>query len=50
MLIQVFFVAVGWAWGLMLFPKSDDVLKPQKEREDLDCVTPADQLGAKDNR
>jgi hypothetical protein len=42
-LIRVFFVAVGWAWGLTLFPKSDDVLKPRKEREDLDCVTLADQ-------
>ena len=40
-LIRVFFVAAGWTWGLMLFPKSDDVLKPRKEREDLDCVTPA---------
>ena len=50
MLIRVFFIAAGWAWGLMLFPKSDDVLKPRKEREDFDCVTPADQLGAEHNR
>ena len=40
-LTRMFFIAAGWAWGLMLFPKSDDVLKPRKEREDLDCVTPA---------
>ena len=25
-LFRVFFVALGWAWGLMLFPKSEDVL------------------------
>ncbi|HEY1232238.1 MAG TPA: hypothetical protein VGH22_02535 [Candidatus Binatia bacterium] len=25
--IRVFFVAIGWAWGLMLFPKSEDVLR-----------------------
>jgi hypothetical protein len=49
-LIRVFFIAAGWAWGLMLFPKSDDVLKPRKEREDLDCVTPAHQLRAEHNR
>ena len=24
MLCRVFFVAIGWAWGLMLFPKSED--------------------------
>ena len=49
-LIRVFFVAAGWAWALMLFPILDYVLKPRKEREDLDCVSPADQLGAEHNR
>jgi hypothetical protein len=26
-LARVFFIALGWAWGLMLFPKSEDVLR-----------------------
>jgi hypothetical protein len=25
-LIRVLFIALGWAWGLMLFPKADGVL------------------------
>ena len=49
LLTRMFFIAVGWAWGLTLFPKSEDVLKPRKKREDLDCVTPADQLRAEHN-
>ena len=45
-LFRVSFVALGWAWGLMLFPKSEDVLNVRQEREDLDYIT---QLTAKHN-
>lgn len=31
-LSQVFCVAVGWAWGITLFAKSDDVLTARQER------------------
>ena len=49
-LTRVFFIAVGWAWGLMLFPKSEDFLKLQNEREEPDYAAPTDRLTAKDNR
>ena len=34
LLIRVFFVAAGWALGLMLFPRSEDVLQIREERQD----------------
>jgi hypothetical protein len=46
---RVLFIAAGWAWGLMLFPKSEDVLKIRKEREEPDYVAPTDQLTTEHN-
>jgi hypothetical protein len=47
---RVFLVATCWAWGLMLFPKSEDLLKVREERDGRAYFARSDQLTAEDRR
>lgn len=40
LLIRVFFVAAGWALGLMLFPRSEDVLQIRRDSDERGYVAP----------
>ena len=40
LLIKVFFVAAGWALGLMLFPRSEDVLQIRRDSDGRGYVAP----------
>ena len=40
LLIRVFFVAAGWALGLMLFARSEDVLQIRRDSDGRGDVAP----------